>query len=92
MMREIIKANNDRPVVKSPSLRIEDEEVAMVDDYMRYMQARERDKASKSYIRRSLDQQLREKDLLARQSQLYLRPERLGEFTLSKKLVKPHLQ
>lgn len=35
---------------------------------------------------------MREKDLLARQSQLYLRPERLGEFTLSKKLVRPHLQ
>lgn len=55
MMRDMMKAN-DRVVVKSPSLRIEDEEVVMVDEYLRYMQARERDKANKTYLRRSLDQ------------------------------------
>ena len=89
-MRDLLRAN-DRVVAPTPSRPIEEEEVAMVDDYLRYMQAKARDKASKAYIRRSLDQQLREKDLLNKQ-QLYLSPEKLGEYTLSNKLISPHLQ
>ena len=66
-----------------------DDEHGLIDDYMRYMQSREKDKRQKASLRRSLDQQLIEKELIAKQSHLYLHPSKLGgDFALSNRIIK----